>query len=332
MGLPGVGVGEIVLVDPGPRGEQDHALDQVLELADVARPGVTLEGGEGGGGQAQHGLAEPFVAALHEVGDQERQVLDALAQRGQVDRDDVEPVVEVLPEVALLDQLLEAAVGRGDQAYVYPQGLHAADALEFRLLNGPQQLDLDLLGDLADLVEEQGAAVGELEAAGPARHGAGEGAALVAKQLAFDQAGRDGRAVDLDEGLVVPRRAEVQRPGDQLLAGAALGGDEHGRGAGSDGSDDLADRLHLRGASDHAGVGAGISQVLGQRGRGRGRPGPLPRGDRLLHDLVDLVAVEGLLQVVEGAELHGLDRRVDAAVRGQQDHRQVRLVQRQRAQ
>ena len=44
-----------------------------------------------------------------EVLDQQRDVVLALAQRRQVDVDDVEPVVEVLAEPALLDLL----AGRG---------------------------------------------------------------------------------------------------------------------------------------------------------------------------------------------------------------------------
>ena len=84
-------------------------------------------------------------------------------------RDDVEPVVEVLAEVARRDLLLEVAVGRGDQAHVDLDRLDAADALELALLERAQQLHLHLDRDLADLVEEQRAAVGQLEAAGLAR-------------------------------------------------------------------------------------------------------------------------------------------------------------------
>ena len=57
---------------------------------------------------------------------------------------------------------------------------------------------------------------------------AGEGAALVAEELALDQVLGDRRAVDLDERLVAARRVLVQRARDELLAGAALAGDEHG--------------------------------------------------------------------------------------------------------
>ena len=151
----------------------------------------------------------------------------AIAQRREVDRHDVEPIEEILAEAPRLDLGLEIAVGRGDDAHVDAVRLHAADALELALLERAQELHLHLERDLADLVEEQRAAVGELEAAGAVADRAGERAALVAEQLALDEAFGDRRAVDLDERAVLARRAEVQRAGDELLARAALAGDEH---------------------------------------------------------------------------------------------------------
>src|SRR4029078_3005184 len=86
-----------------------------------------------------------------------------------------------------------------DQADVDLDGLEAADALELALLDRAQELDLHLDRDLADLVEEQRAAVGELEPAGLARRRAGERALLVAEQLGLHQRLGDRRAVHLDE-------------------------------------------------------------------------------------------------------------------------------------
>ena len=82
--------------------------------------------------------------------------------------------------------------------------LGAADALELPLLEHAQELGLERERHLADLVEEQGAAVGHLELAGLARHGAGEGALLVAEELAFEQGLGERGAVDGDERLARP--------------------------------------------------------------------------------------------------------------------------------
>ena len=100
--------------------------------------------------------------------------------------------------------------------------------------------------EIADLVEEQRAAVGDLDQAQLALARVGEGAALVAEELALDQRLGDRRAVELDERSARARRAVVQHARDRLLAGAALAGDEHHRHRA--GGDDL----HLAQKLGHA--------------------------------------------------------------------------------
>src|SRR5207244_6106673 len=104
--------------------------------------------------------------------------------------------------------------------------------------------------------EEKRAAVGELEPAWFGLHRAGEGASFESEQLCLDQFARDGGAVDLDEWPVAPRRGVVQRGGDELLAGAALALDEHGRRSVGHLRDDLLQLLHLLAAPDDLGVAA----------------------------------------------------------------------------
>src|SRR5690606_14975540 len=111
--------------------------------------------------------------------------------------------------------------------------------LELVLLEEAQQLDLDRRRDLADLVEEQRAAIGELEPPVLARHRAGEAALLVAEQLALEQRLGERGAVQLDERTGDARRALVERVRDELLAGPALAGDQDRRTARRDLVDDL---------------------------------------------------------------------------------------------
>ena len=100
----------------------------------------------------------------------ERQhVVAALAQRRHVQLDDLEPVVEVLAEGAARDAVGEVAVGGRDDAHVDPPVLVLADAPDLPLLQHAQQLDLHARRDLADLVEEQRAAVRRLEQPRPVR-------------------------------------------------------------------------------------------------------------------------------------------------------------------
>ena len=113
-----------------------------------------------------------------ELGD----VLAALAERRHADREDVEPVVEVLAEAALLDEVDEAPVGRRDQAEVDADRLPRADRVDLAVLQRAEQLDLRVGRQFADLVEEERALVRLAEFAGVLVGGAGEGALLVAEE------------------------------------------------------------------------------------------------------------------------------------------------------
>src|SRR5258708_6379992 len=77
------------------------ALDGVFKLSHVARPVVLLQSG-------QPALVDPFDAApgalrvfLDEMLDQRRNVVPAIAQRWNLDRNHVEPVEEILLEPAV---------------------------------------------------------------------------------------------------------------------------------------------------------------------------------------------------------------------------------------
>ena len=77
--------------------------------------------------------------------------------------------------------------------------LGAANRPELALLQHPQQLGLQPQRHLADLVEQDRAAVRQLEQALAPGARAGERAALVAEELGLQELGRNRRAVDLDE-------------------------------------------------------------------------------------------------------------------------------------
>ena len=85
---------------------------------------------------------------------------------GQPDRERVDAVVEVLAEPAVADELVERPVGGRDQAEVHLDRLLAAEALEAPVFEHAQQLGLRDEREVADLVEEQRAAIGQLHAAG----------------------------------------------------------------------------------------------------------------------------------------------------------------------
>ena len=72
------------------------------------------------------------------------------------------------------------------------------------------------------------AALGRFEIAELALLGSGEGAALVAEQLALEQGRRQRRAVEPDEGAAGARARSVDELGDHLFADSGLAEQEHG--------------------------------------------------------------------------------------------------------
>ena len=137
--------------------------------------------------------------------DQRGNVAEALPERRQRDRHDVQAIEEIGAEPALLHLLFEIAIGRGDDADVDADVRRAADPLERLFLEKPQQLGLEQRHHLADFVEEQRAAVRHLDQAALLPVGAGERAPLVPEQLAFEQRLRKRRAGDIHERLAGAR-------------------------------------------------------------------------------------------------------------------------------
>ena len=117
----------------------------------------------------------------------------ALAQRRQADLEGVDAEEQVLAELVVLDHLAQVAVGGAEDAHVDAERLGLADAADLARLQEAQQLDLDVLVQLADFVEEQRAAVGDLEEPLVVAVGAGERALAMAEQLALDQVLATGR-------------------------------------------------------------------------------------------------------------------------------------------
>ena len=127
----------------------------------------------------------------------------------------------------MLDGVGQVAIGGRDQAHVDLDGPGAPEPLELARLQHAQQLRLHIQRQFADLVEEEGRAVRDLEAADLARQGAGEGALLPAEQFAFHEPGRQRGAVDLDHHVAAARAEPVDGLGDEFLAGAGLAAHEH---------------------------------------------------------------------------------------------------------
>ena len=160
----------------------------------------------------------------------------------------------------------------------------------------------------------------ELELAELPRDGAGEGAALVAEELALEQLARQRRAVDRDERLRAARTRGVDVARHQLLAGAALALEQDRRAARRDARGDREHALQRRGARDDAALAARRAAGVGAGAAALARPA---RARMLAHQVQEIGRRERLGEEVERAELHRRDRVLDRAVRRHHHHRQA---------
>ena len=209
-------------------GQQDRPFDDVFQFAHVARPLHARQG-------AQGFRRDAVDIASHAAGDfegkrlhQQRDVVGTLAQRRQVDREHVEPVVEIAAEFPVDNHLLEIAVGGGDQSNVGLNQLVAPQTFELLLLEDAQQFGLQFQRHIAHFIEEQGAFVRQFEAADTLGAGPGERAAFVAEQIALQQPGGHRGAVHLHHPPTVSSAEVMNGAGDKLFAGAGFAEDQHG--------------------------------------------------------------------------------------------------------
>src|SRR4030095_3620207 len=237
-----------------------------------------------------------------------------------VNRNHVEPIEEVFSELPVFHAHLERAVRRGDDPQVDLDVTSPAHPPEDPLLEDAEELRLAVERHLADLVEEQGAPVGQLHQALLRRLGVGERALLVAEQLALEQGLGDGRAVDFHEGRVPSRALVVEAPGDELLAGAALTVDQDRRRlAPRELADQLAQATRALRVADEL-IDAVFLFLKAVEALDLSTGADLFQGtrDRQL-ELVEML--ERLLEIVSSAGLHRLDRALDLSEPGDDDDR-----------
>src|SRR6266436_5004231 len=175
---------------------QNHgALDYILQFANVARPVVSLE-------QVQSSLiygSKPFAGCLcvtiDQVFDQQRNVVDALTQRRDSNRENIEAVEQILSEGAFRHCYTQVRVCSREYSYVHLNCLTATNSFEFPFLENSQQSNLGLGREVTHLVQEYRSTIGRFKASHSPLHGTGERSFLVSKQFGSDQRRRNGGAI-----------------------------------------------------------------------------------------------------------------------------------------
>ena len=177
-------------------------------------------------------------------------------------------------------------------------------------------------GKVSHLVQKDCSTIGLFKASHPHFNRPGKGAFFVAKQFAFQQCFGNGRTIHPHKGLVFTGTIKMQCPGNQFLAGAGLSPDQHGGIGFGHVAYQGKDFLHSSILPHYL-----MKPILG----GNLFPQSLhfPGQGMLFHGLLNdgnqLIIIDGLGQVIEGPQFHGLDGLFDGTIGGNNNYRNIQL-------
>ena len=257
---------------------------------------------------------------------QDRDILGAITQGRDQDRNRGQSVVQVLTECPLIGLGGEIAVRGRHDAHVHLDGRGAAHPLKLLLLQHAQQLGLQVESHLRNFVQQQRAAVGALEGALDPLDRAGKGALLVAEEGRLDQALGERGAVELDKRFVTTVALVVNGAGEQLLSGARFTLQQH-RGAGRSGHGNrLQDPPNRRRVADDLPFVPELHHFLAERLVFAPQAHEL---QRLVHGQLKLLRTDRLGDVVDRSGLDAGHRVFDAGVSREHNQRDVVPLTRQ---
>ena len=202
--------------------QADGPIQAVAQLAHVARPGVMLQVIAQAGGQAGAGAFQLGGKANAEVLGQRQYVFLPFAQRRYAQVEHVEPVEQILPELAALHQSGQVLLGGANDPNIDLYFLLVAEAAEHAVLQHAQQLHLHQRRHFANFIQCQGAAVGLIQHAAFALGVVAKGAGGVAEQFVFGGIVGDGGAVEQNKGAFTAQAGLMAGAGQQILAGAGF--------------------------------------------------------------------------------------------------------------
>src|SRR6267154_4518787 len=296
------------------RADDHQALDQIAQLAHVAGPGMAQQTLHRGVAELANFLSVSRAELVQQMPSKNGNIFLAITQRRDEERNDVEPVDQILTEGAAGDLLLEILVGGGQNANIHGEGLARAHRLEALFFEHAQHFGLSAQAHVSDFVEKQRAAIGFLEFTDLVFRRAGETAFHVAKQFGLDQLFGNRGAVDLHKQAFASQAGGVQRASHKFLAGTALAINQDAAVGRRGHSDLLAQCFHRHAFADDL---IAMPQLDAQE---------LifflqaPLLDGVAHQYDDFVERKGLLDEIKSAQLCGAHGCFDGAVSGNHDH------------
>src|SRR5579862_3840146 len=213
---------------------QDHrTLDEVFQLADIAWPVPRRKPLHR---CSWNGIDLFFHAAavlLSEVSNQQWNVLRPLPQWRNANWKNIQTIIQILAKLASLDHLFQITIRGCHQPHIHFLRASTAESFKFSLLQGAQQLWLNLDRNVSNLVQEQRALISQLQPADFLRNRSRECASFVSEKFTLKQASRNRCAIELHKGSVFSFAAIMNGTGNQFLSRTRLPQQQDCRIAGS---------------------------------------------------------------------------------------------------
>src|SRR4029079_9283090 len=155
--------GEIFQRDALALGEYHRVLDHVVELTHIALPLKRHQDAKRVVFNTLKISLEFRIVPLEKMLDQGRDVFRSLTQRWNMNFHDIEAVIEVFAKASRIDFVPQVSIRRRQNPDIDPARSRTSDRENFFRFEGSEQFDLEMLGNLADLVEKNGSRSGLLE-------------------------------------------------------------------------------------------------------------------------------------------------------------------------
>lgn len=208
-------------------GEQDGAIDHVLELSDVSWKVMSVQRFARAVRERGRRDADTRCRLFGKTACQVRELAATLAQRRNFDGNSRQPKEQILPKRSVGHAFCEVAIGGRNEAHVDASRLNASHATQLAAFQQAQQLCLDGRGHLAHFVEEERSAVRRFDQSLFAGSRSSERTTFVPKELALQQRVRRCCAIQRHERALVAWRRIVERAGRNLLANTRLAEEQH---------------------------------------------------------------------------------------------------------
>src|SRR5271165_1996871 len=303
--------------------ENCRALDRVPEFSDVPTPGVRTQSPYRRVGKTQPGSSQLPGKKPQKFLRKRLQILNSFPQWRNRDRNDVEPIVKILPEGPLSDAFLQILVrGRNDSGVGCADPVFS-DPFVLTLLEQPKKFRLNLQRQFPDFVQEKCPRFSQGHFAPCIAYRTRERPFHMPEQFAFEKLPRQTWAVHGHKRPLLAIAPPVYLPGQDAFAGAIFPHQKN-RGLSWRGTEKY---IHRTGHPRIAGVHVDprilkvylLLQIVDFRLE-------LALLFYTADDLPQMFRRERLFQIIECAASHRGYRRSDRGVRRENDHRQLRVL------